>query len=81
MAKGYEVLSLLIPNGGWYISGDEFEGIEFLDCEPITKSQFEAGFSKADKFNADQAKAKEAAKAALLTKLGITADEAALLLS
>tara|TARA_R110000868_G_scaffold191260_2_gene435434 strand:- start:2896 stop:3141 length:246 start_codon:yes stop_codon:yes gene_type:complete len=81
MATGTEVLTLLIPNGGWYISGDEFENIQFLECEPITKAKFEAGFAKADKFKADEAQAKETAKAALLTKLGITADEAALLLS
>jgi len=37
MAKGFEVLSMLIPNGGWVISGNEYEGIEFLECEPITK--------------------------------------------
>jgi hypothetical protein len=81
MATGTEVLTLLIPNGGWYISGDEFENIQFLECDPITKAEFEAGFAKADKSNADQAKAKETAKAALLTKLGITSEEAALLLS
>jgi hypothetical protein len=81
MATGAEVLTLLIPNGGWYISGDEFENIEFLECEPITKAQFDAGFAKADKLNADLAKAQENAKAELLIKLGITADEAALLLS
>lgn len=81
MAKGSEVLNMLIPNGGWVIVGDEYSGITFLECEPITEEQFLAGFAKADKFMADQAKAKEATKAALLEKLGITAEEAALLLS
>ena len=81
MAKGSDVLSMLIPNGGWVISGDDYSGITFIECDPITEEQFLAGFAKADKFMADQAKAKEATKAALLEKLGITADEAALLLS
>ena len=81
MAKGSEVLNMLIPNGGWVISGEEYSGITFLECEPITEEQFLAGFAKVDKFKADQLKAHETAKAASLTKLGITAEEAVLLLS
>ena len=81
MATGAEVLSILIPNGGWYISGDDFEGIQFLECEPITKAQFEAGFAQYDKWQADKDAKTAADKAALLAKLGITADEAKLLLS
>jgi hypothetical protein len=81
MATGAEVLSLLIPKGGWYISGDDFEGIQFLECDPITKAEFQAGFAKYDAWQAakDAQIAKD--KAALLAKLGITADEAALLLA
>lgn len=30
MAKGGEVLSMLLPNGGWYISGNDYEGIQFF---------------------------------------------------
>ena len=81
MATGTEVLTLLIPNGGWYISGDDFDNIQFLECEPITKAQFVAAFAQADKSKADKTKAKETAKAELLAKLGITSEEAALLLS
>ncbi len=36
MATGGEVLSMLIPNGGWYIVGDDYESFKFLECEPIT---------------------------------------------
>jgi hypothetical protein len=81
MATGSDVLNMLIPNGGWVISGDQFEGIQFIECDPITEEQFLAGFAKVDKFMANQVKAQQTAKAALLTKLGITADEATLLLS
>ena len=81
MAKSDEVLSLLIPNGGWIISGDEYEGIQFLECEPITKAQFTAGFAQYDAWKAEQDSKAAADKAALLAKLGITADEAKLLLS
>jgi len=81
MAKGGEVLSMLIPNGGWYLSGNDYEGIQFLECEPITKAEYEAGFEQYDVWKAEQDAAKTAQKAALLDRLGITADEAKLLLS
>ena len=81
MAKPHEILSMLIPNGGYTQVGDTFEGIEFLDCEPITKKQYEDGFAKYDAWKAEQEANKAEAKAALLERLGITADEAALLLA
>jgi hypothetical protein len=81
MAKAYEVLQMLIPQGGWAMTGDEYEGIEWLECEPITKAQFEAGFAQYDAWKAEQDAKAAADKAALLAKLGITADEAKLLLS
>ena len=81
MSKSYEVLEMLIPNGGWYSSVNDYEGIEFLECEPITKAQFTAGFAQYDAWKAEQDAKAAANKAALLAKLGITADEAKLLLS
>ena len=68
MAKAWEILEMLIPQ-------------EFLHCEPITKAQFEAGFSAFDAWKAEQDAAKAAEKTALLARLGITNDEAKLLLS
>ena len=81
MAKAYEVLQMLIPQGGWAMTGDEYEGIEWFECQPITKAQFEAGFAQYDSWKAEQDSKAAADKAALLAKLGITADEAKLLLS
>ena len=81
LATSAEVLKMLIPNGGWTNSGDSYEGIEFLECEPITKEQFEAGFVQYDAWKAEQEATKAAEKAALLARLGITANEARLLLS
>jgi hypothetical protein len=80
MATGAEVLSMLIPNGGWAISGDDFEGITFIEAKPITKAAFEAGFAKYDAWKLEKETSKENAKNAVLNRLGITADEAALLL-
>ena len=81
MAQSYQVLSMLIPNGGYVQVGNTYEGIEFLECEPITKAQFEAGFAQYDSWKTQQDATKATAKAALLTQLGITAEQAKLLLS
>ena len=81
MYKAGDVLSFLLPEGGWVLRGEEYEAIEFIECEPITKEQFEAGFAQYDAWKAEQEATKAAKKAALLDRLGITAEEAKLLLS
>jgi hypothetical protein len=81
MAKDYEVLGMLIPQGGWVLTGEGYENIEFLECDPITKEQFEAGFDEFDAMKAAQDSQQVAAKQAILDRLGLTAEEAALLLS
>jgi hypothetical protein len=81
MATSVEVLSMLIPNGGYVQTGTDYEGIEFVDCDSITKKQYTDGFAKFDAWKADNEATKATEKAALLAKLGITADEAKLLLS
>lgn len=81
MATAAEVLSMLIPQGGWVVTGEDFDGIEFVSCDPITKAEFEAGFAAFDAWKNQQDQAKASEKAALLARLGITADEAKLLLS
>jgi hypothetical protein len=78
MAKAHEVLSFLIPTGGWVMTGDTYEGIEFLECEPITKAQFEAGFAKVDAQKAKAEAEAETAKATAQSKLealGLTAND------
>ena len=81
MEKAADVLSMLIPDGGWILTGSDYEGIQFLQCEPITKAEFEAGFAQYDAWKAEQDTKVATDKAALLAKLGITDDEARLLLS
>jgi len=78
MAESYEVLAMLIPNGGYVQYGKEYEGIQFLECEPITKAQFEAGFAKYDTWKVEQETQATAAKAtaeAKLLALGLTTDD------
>jgi hypothetical protein len=82
MAKGYEVLEMLCPTGGWIISDDDFDSIQWVDERPkCTKAQFVAGFDKYDTWKVEQNAAKSVDKAALLDRLGITAEEARLLLA
>ena len=81
MAKGSEVLEMLAPNTEWVIRGDDFDSIQWIKGEPITKAQFEQGFAQYDAWKAEQDTKAESDKATLLAKLGITADEAKLLLS
>jgi len=78
MAKGYEVLRMLIPNGGYVIKGDDYEGITFIEATPISKEQFEAGFAQYDAWQAQQDEAKAEAKAAAeakLAALGLTSND------
>lgn len=81
MAKGHEVLSMLIPDGGWVQNGDTYEGIDFVECDPITKQEYLDGFAKYDAFISEKEQQAKNAKNALYLKLNITADEARLLLS
>jgi len=82
MAKMYEVLQMLCPNVEWYVQGEEFDDIDWLGAKaPITKAQYQAGFAQIDALKAEQDSVKAAAKSALLTQLGITEEQAKLLLS
>jgi hypothetical protein len=75
MAKGADVLVMLRPDGGWVINGDDYEGIQFLECEPFTQAEFDAALKKVDAWKAEQDAAKAQAKTALLERLGLTQEE------
>ena len=77
-----EVLTMIRPNGGWAISGEDYESL-FYDatCEPITREEFDNALERYPASKAEQEATNAADKAALLDRLGITADEAKLLLS
>ena len=81
MAKGVDVITYLRPEGGWVISGDDFEGIQFIECEPFTKKEFEDAFAKYDGLIAKQEAEKQAAKNEILAKIGLTAEEVSTLLA
>jgi hypothetical protein len=78
MATTSQVLGMLIPDGGYVAVGEDYEGITFLECEPITKAQFTAGFAQYDAWKAQQeakAAADKASAQAKLAALGLTADD------
>jgi hypothetical protein len=81
MAKLADVLIYLRPNGGWISRGEDFALTEFINCEPVSQAELEAGFAQYDAWKAEQDSAKAAEKAALLERLGINEDEAKLLLA
>lgn len=81
MAKGVDVITYLRPNGGWVISGDDYEGIQFLECEPFTKKEYTDTFANYDALIATEEAKKQIAKQELFARLGITEHEAKLLLA
>lgn len=61
--------------------GEDFDSIVYDEgVTPVTRKQFEDTFKIVEKIKADKAIEKAAEKVALLAKLGITEDEAKLLL-
>ena len=78
--KGVDVITYLRPDGGWVMRGNDFAGIDFIDCEPFTEKVFENAFATVkqikEKAEADNAAAKASAQAKLAA-LGLTEEEVA----
>jgi len=81
MENTLDVLTMLIPGGGFTLSGDSFADVEWYEATPITQAQFDKGVADYATWKAAQDAKAASDKAAILAKLGITADEAKLLLS
>jgi hypothetical protein len=82
MATAADVLNMLCQGVEYALIGDEYESINWFDKEPaITKEEYLKGFETFDSWKSKEKAEVEKQKSALLTKLGITADEAELLLS
>ena len=79
MAKAREVLEFLRPEGGLIATGEDYEGIEFISCEPFTKKEYMDAFDKVDLAKTAKQSLDAQTKAALLERLGITEEEAKLL--
>jgi hypothetical protein len=71
----------LRPGAEWSMNGDDVEGITWHTegVQPLTAKEVAAEVKRLEKAAADEAAAREAAKASALAKLealGLTADEA-----
>ena len=64
-----KVLEMLLPEGGWALSGDKFDDVQFIEAEPITKAQFDKGCQDYAGWKAEQDAVKVAKKAAAEAKL------------
>lgn len=72
----------LNPNAQWTLTGDDYADLTWLSSgEAPTLAEIQAEIAAIPAKEAAAQAEKETEKAALLAKLGITADEAALLLS
>jgi hypothetical protein len=78
MATGGQVLTMLCPNSEWVITADDFDSIQWIKGDKITKAQFDAGFAQYDAWKAqkdsDAIEAKETAQSKLAA-LGLTTDD------
>jgi hypothetical protein len=79
--KAVKALEILLPNGGWTIYGDDFDSIVYDDgVTPVTKKQFDDTLKIAEQTFITEVEAKATAKVAILDRLGITEEEARILL-
>jgi hypothetical protein len=76
------ILTTNYPDAQWTLNGDDYEGLTWLsDFEKPTKEELDSQWESALSQRDTEVKAKADAKAALLERLGITEEEAKLLLS
>lgn len=65
----------------WVLNGEDYDGLEWLSDSPKpSKATLDALWEETQAYYTSKAQAKIDAKAALLERLGITAEEAILLL-
>lgn len=76
-----QAIDNLRPGTEWVLVEDDIEHIIWHtpDVEPLTRAEVDAEIARLEQAAVDAAAAKAAARAALLERLGITEDEAALL--
>lgn len=78
-----QAIKNLKPNSEFVITNDDYSTIEWhkLDGTAPTKAEVDAEIAQVKTQLVEEAEEKEAKRAALLTRLGLTEDEARLLLS
>ena len=79
MTKLVDVLQFIRPGAEFYISGDELTWVDQIQSKP-TNAEIETGFADYEAWKTEQDAIKANSKSELLARLGITAEEAQLLL-
>jgi hypothetical protein len=64
-----KVLEMLLPQGGWALSGDKFEDVQFIEAEPITQEQFDKGCEDYAEWKANKDAQEAATKSSAEAKL------------
>ena len=49
-----DVLMMLRPNGGWTVTDNVWEGVNFIDAEPLSKAEYEKGLIDYPAWKAEQ---------------------------
>lgn len=82
MPKIDEVISHLRPGVEWVMHNDSLDELSFLDVsvKPITKAEFDKGSKDYELQKSSEAAAKASAREEILNRIGLTAEEVALLL-
>ena len=82
MAKLAEAINLYNPSAQWTLLGNDYETLDWhsVDIAKPTKAELENLLLEVEAVKAQQEADNSTAKAALLARLGITAEEAVLLL-
>ena len=76
ITTGADVIQFLTSGVEFEIKNDDYDSINWFGKSPaITKEEYEAGFAQYNAWKAEQDAKAAADKAALLAKLGLTADE------
>ena len=69
MATAREVMLFLRPNDSWVMRGEEYEGLEILNGEPLTKEEFLAAFDLVDAAKAQAHEEVKAKKKRIIKKI------------
>jgi len=81
MSAGGDVLRKLCPNAQWTIYGNDYDSIIWGSEKPaITKKQFDEGLLQVENWKNEEQAEIEARRQILLDKLGITKQDAEILL-
>jgi len=75
MSKASKIMEYLRPDGGYLIYGEDYQGIQFVECEPVSKEEYDKVVKDWENIESEMLAIKAATKQAILDKLGISLDD------